>query len=319
MSKDFDFFETSAIFSKSDSVSYNEDALLVRLISHKDVFADVFHLLKDFPLDVDPKKLTFIGAGKSSDESDAVLHGLESEVIMQQVDQNDVGDWIPFRLRIENLMSIDPAISLRVTEHNVLELAEMVRERRLGAVATIILYFGMDQPWPSVKSAYELIDEQGSDPRIKAYVQDLRAVVIDLGALKDKQIAGLESDLHDLAIMMCCCRNGQDVPALNHPLKYPQDTIRLAATLFGSKHLADAILADLNEEEPITLEPLKQALIERDQHYFYALGQARSQKEELVSVVLGYFKEHPDQLNRLFETYDLDPNLQDLLRAQFDL
>lgn len=55
MSKDFDFFETSAIFSKSDPVSYNEDALLVRLISHKDVFADVFHLLKDFPLDVDPK------------------------------------------------------------------------------------------------------------------------------------------------------------------------------------------------------------------------------------------------------------------------
>lgn len=318
MSKSCNQPEREVLGSKPESAHYNEDALLVRLISHPDVFADVFHLLKDFPLDVDPKKLTFIGAGKASDESQALLHQLESEVIMEQIDQNDVGEWIPFRLRIENLMAIDPAVSLRVMEHNVLEMAEMVRERRLGAVATIILYFGIDQPWPAVKSAYEYIDEQGKDQRIKAYVHDLRAVVLDLAALNDKQIDGLESDLHDLVIMMRASRNGQDVPLLTHPLNYPQETIRLAATLFGSKHLADDILDGWNEEKPITLEPLKQALIQRDQHCFYELGQGRVLEQELVAAVLDYFKAHPDQLERLFETYDLDPDLQNLLRDPFD-
>ncbi len=173
----------------------------------------------------------------------------------------------------------------------------MLLEKKKGAVLTIVLYFGIDQPWPQAKSVGESLQnlspvEVQNIPEIKND-SNFRVRVIDLGGLSNEQIDCLQSDLHDIAVVIKALRNKEELPQLNHPLKHVEESIRTMAALLNSRSLAEEMLISIKtkgKNDMTTLETFRPIISKRDQDYFFSLGETDTL--DMVNTVTIYLKKH---------------------------
>ncbi|MEY8310180.1 hypothetical protein AAK899_11765 [Erysipelotrichaceae bacterium 51-3] len=178
-----------------------------------------------------------------------------------------------------------------------MELSQMLLEKKKGAVLTIVLYFGIDQPWPQAKSVGESLQnlspvEVQNIPEIKND-SNFRVRVIDLGGLSNEQIDCLQSDLHDIAVVIKALRNKEELPQLNHPLKHVEESIRTMAALLNSRSLAEEMLISIKtkgKNDMTTLETFRPIISKRDQDYFFSLGETDTL--DMVNTVTIYLKKH---------------------------
>lgn len=288
---------------KLNSRNHNKDISSKHLLSYPDVFADVMNLIDDFaPLNISEDKLQHLVTRLPVLNMDNDLHEIERDVSMEQIVQEmENGDKYYLRLGIENQSSIDSYISLRTKSYNGVELSQMLLEKKKGAVLTIVLYFGIDKPWPQAKSVGESLQnlspvEVQNIPEIKTD-SDFRVRVIDLGGLSNEQIDCLQSDLHDIAVVIKALRNKEEVPQLNHPLKHVEETIRTMTALLNSRSLAEEMLISIKKKgknNMTTLETFRPIISKRDQDYFFSLGEGKGKTNTLnmVNAVTTYLKKH---------------------------
>ncbi len=289
----------------------NKEIPTKHLLSYPDVFADVMNLVDDFaPLRISEDKLTHIATRLPVGNKDSDLNEINRFVTMEQVLHASAdGEKFYLRLGIENQSAIDPFISRRALGYSEMEEAQMLLENKKGVVITTILYFGIDHPWPQAKSVGESLQELSPAVREISEIKgqlEFRVRIIDLGALSDDQIAKLQSDIHNIAIIIKALRNKQELPELTHTFKHVEESIQTITALLGSRDLAENILSNIQEGENINMEVIRPIISKRDQDFFFARGEARGEAKTLnmVNKVKAYLKLNGRE-NELLESPDL--------------
>ncbi len=209
-----------------------KDILEKRFENNKDVFADIVNgLMWKGKQRIRPEDLI--------DKLPRQDYWSEEKGMLCEKERDVVKGWYEGDIQIlsvgfENQTKFDEWMPLRVFGYEGNEYNDQLRnenkDKPFYPVITLVLYFGVDQPWRGPRTLKEALK---ISPEMEPYVNDCKLNLFEIAYLPDEIVENLKGDFRFVVDYLIQTRKNENYQVSIQELDHPEDTWALLSEITG--------------------------------------------------------------------------------------